>query len=72
MKMQLHTVFIESFIASDPNPYCDPDPQTYYQTNFAGIHFSRTDLAQLKHWVRVAARNVYGNGTQVIFLERKL
>lgn len=41
---------------------------TYYEAEFAGIHFSRTDISEVKRWVRVAARNRYGVGTQVIFL----
>lgn len=41
---------------------------TYYETDFAGIHFSRIDIQDVKHWVRVAARNRYGKDSQVIFL----
>lgn len=41
---------------------------TYYEADFAGLHFSRIDIADVKHWVRIAARNRYGNDSQVIFL----
>lgn len=44
---------------------------TYYETDFAGIHFSRTDIADVKHWVRVAARKRYGPETQIIFLTKQ-
>lgn len=42
-----------------------------YECEFAGIHFSRAREADLRHWVRVAARRVYGPDTQVIFLHEK-
>jgi hypothetical protein len=39
-----------------------------YECDFAGIHFSRYDIIEVKRWVRVAAKRVYGSKTQVIFL----
>lgn len=42
----------------------------FYETDFAGIHFSRTDEREVMKWVRVAARNRYGKDSQVIFLHR--
>lgn len=41
---------------------------TAYECEFGGLHFSRTHLADVKFWVRVAARHMYGTDTQVIFL----
>lgn len=67
MKVQLHTVFIEQVICRNPHTGLR---HVAYETDFGGIHFSRTNLDTLKHWVRVAARNIYGKNTQVIFLER--
>lgn len=43
---------------------------TFYETDFAGIHFSRTDERDVMYWVRVAARKRYGKNSQVIFLHR--
>ncbi len=42
--------------------------QRIYECDFAGIHFSRENEADMKEWVRKAAKNVYGHDTQVIFL----
>jgi len=41
---------------------------TFYEAEFMGQHFSRLDISDVKHWVRVAARNRFGRDTQVIFL----
>jgi hypothetical protein len=41
---------------------------TYYQADFAGVHFARDNINDVKHWVRIAARNAYGRDTQIIFL----
>jgi hypothetical protein len=41
---------------------------TYYEADFAGLHFSRIDIDDVKRWVRVAARHRYGKESQVIFL----
>jgi hypothetical protein len=43
-------------------------PQQVWECDFAGIHFSRENEADLIKWVRVAARNTFGKDTQVIFL----
>lgn len=44
---------------------------TVYEADFAGRHFSRANEADLQHWARIAARNVYGPDTQVIFLHEE-
>ena len=67
MKAQLHTVVIECVHASQPT-LIGWEEWTHFECDFSGIHFSRTDLDILKRWVRVAARNIYGPRTQVIFL----
>jgi hypothetical protein len=54
-----------------PNPVHYMRPQHVYECWFAEIHFSREHEVNLKHWVRVAARNVYGKDTQVIFVHEE-
>jgi hypothetical protein len=41
---------------------------TWYSASFAGIEFTREREADLIKYVRLAARNIYGHGTQIIFL----
>ena len=47
---------------------CTGEYQPVYECDFAGIHFSRSNETVLRFWVRMAARHVYGNDTQVVFL----
>lgn len=42
-----------------------------YEADFAGLHFARTDIRDVRKWVRVAARNRYGKNTQVIFITER-
>lgn len=42
--------------------------QLVVECEFAGKRFSRENEDDLKKWVRVAAKNVYGKDTQVIFV----
>lgn len=43
----------------------------WYECDFAGTHFSRSDEETLKKWVRIMARNVFGRNTLVIFVHRE-
>jgi hypothetical protein len=62
---RLFTVPVTMYTAQNP---LDGKTHRAYEADFAGIHFSRASEADLKHWVRVAARRIYGPDTQVIFL----
>jgi hypothetical protein len=68
MDVRLFTVRIEiSLVPFVGLLYPDVDVMLY-ECDFAGIHFSRYELNEVKSWVRVAAKRVYGPQTQVIFL----
>lgn len=62
---RLFTVLVTTYAAQNP---LDGMTHRAYEADFAGMHFSRARETDLKHWVRVAARNVYGPDTQIIFL----
>lgn len=47
------------------------EPVTWYEADFNGYHFSRKDEADVTHWIRVMARNVFGPSTQVIFVHKE-
>jgi hypothetical protein len=74
MTTRLYTVRIEFELVPDIDaPITINDLPAWrmrpvYEADFAGIHFSRDNVSDLKKWVRTAARNVYGNDTQVLFL----
>jgi hypothetical protein len=61
---RLFTVIVHAGIAHRPAG----DSVVIYECDFAGIHFSRYNESDLIHWVRVAAKRVYGPTTQVLFL----
>jgi hypothetical protein len=63
---RLYTVRIDHHVI--PHVGKDFAGQDVYETEFAGLHFSRQHEIDLIHWVRIAARNRYGRDTQVIFL----
>jgi hypothetical protein len=64
MAARLFTVHVMSGTARRP----DMTLQHIYECEFAGKHFSREHEDDLKKWVRVAAKHVYGPETQIIFL----
>lgn len=70
---RLFTVPIEKVTAqfSDSTKGRGFSTRTFYECDFAGIRFSRRNEAVLKFWVRIAARHVYGNDTQVIFVHEE-
>lgn len=69
MATRLFTVEVTVNYATDVHR--DFDQRKFYECFFATVHFSRANESDLKKWVRVAARNVYGKGTQVIFVHKE-
>lgn len=43
----------------------------FYECWFLDIHFIREKESDVKHWVRVAARNVCGKNTKIIFIHKE-
>jgi hypothetical protein len=64
---RLFTVEVTKITA--PIPGTD-ETATWHECDFAGIHFSRSHEDTLQHWVRIAAGNVYGPDTQVLFVHK--
>jgi hypothetical protein len=62
---RLFTVHVITYTAQNP---LDGMTHRAYEADFVGLHFSRARETDLKHWVRRAARRVYGPDTQIIFL----
>ena len=58
-------------VHTDQNVNRNFEPQTVYECEFAGLHFSRSHETDLMFWVRVAATHRYGKDTQVIFLHEQ-
>ena len=65
---RLFTVEVVSYAAQNP---LDGLMHKAYEADFGGIHFSRARESDLRHWVRIAAKRIYGKDTQVIFVHRK-
>jgi hypothetical protein len=66
---RLYTVRVSAHII--PHVGRDFAGQQVYETDFAGLRFSRQNEADLVHWVRVAAKRRFGPTTQVIFLHTR-
>lgn len=69
MSTRLFTVEVTVNHATDVHR--DFDERKYFECFFATVHFSRTNESDLKKWVRVAAKRVYGPKTQVIFVHKE-
>lgn len=65
---RLFTVVIRAGSAIRPGT---GDVFTWFEADFANIHFARTDEADVIRYVREAARHIYGPKTQVIFLHKE-
>lgn len=67
MTTRLITVPVTRFTARDTGG----NTFTFSEARLRHIHFLRENDADLRFWVRVAARNIYGKQTQVIFVHKE-